>query len=217
VGATALGLALKGIGYDLAGIDFRKEEFAFQGRYEKAKKGVACTLVLLFLFFFALAYRYQLVELPRLQAKLGRLQTYQQDIYLKLFPEERRTVPKDVVGALTKKNKQLRDRLGLEAPDVISCLDAFREFSQGVDDARVKLTLSSAQFRQPPLSTVKGRLEVEADAYTIKEAVGKQAKLFQVASERVGRTGERVEVEYQLKMVEKPKPKPGAPAGGGGS
>jgi len=58
VGATAVGLALKGIGYDKSGIDFRKEEFTFAGKFEKAKRGVACSLVLLFVFFFILAYNY---------------------------------------------------------------------------------------------------------------------------------------------------------------
>ncbi|HVY61141.1 MAG TPA: pilus assembly protein PilM, partial [Planctomycetota bacterium] len=99
-GAVALGLALKGIGIDPAGLDFRKEEFAYQGKFGKAKRGVACALVLLFVLFFVVAYDYQMVEMERLMRKQDHVKQYQREVYLTLFPEEASKPPEDLLIAL---------------------------------------------------------------------------------------------------------------------
>ncbi len=204
-GATALGLALKGIGYDLVGFDFRKEEFAFQGRYEKAKRGLACTLVLFFLLFFSLAYRYEVVEKKNLVDQLQRLQTYQQDVYLTVFPEDQKRIPPDIAKAMKDRNLLLRKRyaVGQDAPEVISALDALREFAAGSEASGVKVTLREAQFQQGR-SIVKASVATDSEVYAVKSAVLAKAKLFTVAGEQVTRAGkageERIDVDYQLEM-----------------
>jgi hypothetical protein len=52
-GAVALGLALKGIGQDTLGLDFRQEELKVANKFELLKNGLAVTVTLLFLGLLA--------------------------------------------------------------------------------------------------------------------------------------------------------------------
>lgn len=85
-GATAIGLALKGLGVDAAGMDFRQEEFKFRGKYEGLKKGVACALCLLFTltFVFAFGLKQRLKERRNTYQGVRHLQ---EQVYTVLFPD----------------------------------------------------------------------------------------------------------------------------------
>lgn len=209
-GATALGLALKGIGYDLVGFDFRKEEFAFQGRYEKAKRGLACTLVLFFLFFFSLAYRYEIVEKKNLYDQIQRLQTYQQDVYLTAFPEDQKRIPQNIALEMKKREGQLRKKyaVGQDTPELVSALDALREFAAGAEASGVGVTLREAQFQQGR-SIVKVSVKTDSEAYAVKGAVNAKASLFTIAGEQstpAGKPGEeRRDVDFQIEMKQPEK------------
>lgn len=82
---TALGLALKGLGVDHAGMDFRQEEFAFRGTFARVKRGVACALTLSFalVFLYAFALKQELRE--KKNALIGA-KTLQKNLYTVLFP-----------------------------------------------------------------------------------------------------------------------------------
>lgn len=81
----ALGLALKGLGVDHAGMDFRQEEFAFRGMFARVKRGVACALTLSFalVFLYAYARKQELVE--KKNAFVG-VKTLEKNLYTVLFP-----------------------------------------------------------------------------------------------------------------------------------
>lgn len=81
----ALGLALKGLGVDHAGMDFRQEEFAFRGTFARVKRGVACALTLSFalVFLYAFALKQDLREKKNLLVGVKNLQ---RDLYTVLFP-----------------------------------------------------------------------------------------------------------------------------------
>lgn len=84
-GATAIGLALKGLGVDHAGMDFRQEEFAYQGTFAQLKRGVACTLTLLFALTFLYAFTLK-QELREKKGAYSAAKELQKNLYTVLFP-----------------------------------------------------------------------------------------------------------------------------------
>jgi Tfp pilus assembly PilM family ATPase len=85
-GVTAVGLALKGLGIDAAGMDFRQEEFRFRGKYEGLKKGFACALCLLFTVTFVFAFGLK-QRLKERRNTLDGVKHMQEMVYTVLFPE----------------------------------------------------------------------------------------------------------------------------------
>lgn len=85
-GVTAVGLALKGLGVDAAGMDFRQEEFRFRGKYEGLKKGTACALCLLFTLTFVFAFGLK-QKLKERRNTLEGVKHMQEMVYTVLFPE----------------------------------------------------------------------------------------------------------------------------------
>lgn len=84
-GGAAIGLALKGLGVDHAGMDFRQEEFAYRGTFARVKRGVACALTLSFalVFLYAFALKQDLRERKNALWGVKRLQ---ENLYTVLFP-----------------------------------------------------------------------------------------------------------------------------------
>lgn len=174
-GSIAVGLALKALGHDPGGVDFRKEEFAYQGKFEKAKRGVACALVLLFVLFFVIAYGYQVIEMERLMRRQDRVFQNEADIYRAVFPEEARRVPEDVYLGFKKKEKDLKQRLkGFDVPDVVSALDILRDLARGFEASGKKCLLKEVILKQKS-STMRVEIENELIAYDLKKAVNELA------------------------------------------
>ena len=219
VGATALGLALKAIGHDRGGLDFRKEEFVFQGKFEKAKLGVACALVLLFVFFFVLAYDYRIIEMRRLSMKQERIIHYQQKIYYTLFPEEfdsAKRPPQDVLTELRTRAAKLRQRqkgFGQEI-EIVSTLDMLRDVAQGMEDSGKKFVLKECAIEQKS-STLQGEVDNEQVVFELKKAVNEKQRLVTLEEARVEPNKEtgKITVQYRV-MLREPEKKspPGAPA-----
>jgi Tfp pilus assembly PilM family ATPase len=84
-GATAVGLALKGLGIDHGGMDFRQEEFAFRGTFQQIKKGLACLLTLTFAFTFLYAYGLK-QDLGMKRRRYEAVSGMQRNLYTVLFP-----------------------------------------------------------------------------------------------------------------------------------
>lgn len=84
-GATAVGLALKGLGIDHLGMDFRKEEFAYQGAFAQLKRGLATVLTLLFALVFLYAFNLK-QELRERKETLQSVKAMQRNLYTVLFP-----------------------------------------------------------------------------------------------------------------------------------
>lgn len=81
----ALGLALKGLGVDHAGMDFRQEEFAYRGTFARVKRGVACALTLSFALVFLYAFALK-QELREKKGALAGVKSLQRNLYTVLFP-----------------------------------------------------------------------------------------------------------------------------------
>jgi Tfp pilus assembly PilM family ATPase len=84
-GATAIGLALKGLGIDHAGMDFRKEEFVYQGTFAQIKRGLATVLTLMFAMVFLYAFNLK-QELKEKNNTLRGVKAMQKNLYTVLFP-----------------------------------------------------------------------------------------------------------------------------------
>lgn len=84
-GVAAIGLALKGLGIDHAGMDFRQEEFVYRGTFDQLKRGLACTLTLLFALVFLYAFNLK-QELREAKNSLLGVKTMQKNLYTVLFP-----------------------------------------------------------------------------------------------------------------------------------
>jgi Tfp pilus assembly PilM family ATPase len=145
-GATAIGLALKGLGIDAAGMDFRQEEFRFRGKYESLKKGLACALCLIFTITFVFAFGLK-QRLKERQNTLDGVKRLEEMVFTVLFPvlqpteeQARQGVqhrpPKDATGwyqALMRERADLAALFGSGEGDTTggntSALVILREFA----------------------------------------------------------------------------------------
>lgn len=84
-GGTAVGLALKALGVDHTGMDFRQEEFVYRGTFDLLKKGVACTLTLLFALTFLYAFSLK-QDLRERNNALQAVKGMQKNLYTVVFP-----------------------------------------------------------------------------------------------------------------------------------
>jgi Tfp pilus assembly PilM family ATPase len=183
-GAAVLGLALKGLGYDEAGFNFRKEEFEYLGKFEKLKKGLACTLCLFFILFALLTYRLQLEE--RWYAdKYKGIRANQQRIYYALFPEKTLDPRRQVISLLREDKVNLERGQGhiRGIPKITSALDKFLDFALGVQRSRITFKLIKATFVHES-STVTGKIENQQDAFAIERQVN-QSKLVRMNVKRL--------------------------------
>ncbi len=169
----ALGLALKGLGVDHAGMDFRQEEFAFRGTFARVKRGVACALTLSFalVFLFAFALKQELREKKNL---LLGVKTLQKNLYTVLFPNLddptgephlplRSGRPEDewFYESLQSEQNRLRQKFGGAGDDQnaprYSALDVLRQFavckSQVSDDWGIQVLKARVDPRDQGRST----------------------------------------------------------------
>lgn len=78
--AVALGLALKGVGIDALGMDFRQEEFQYTKRFEAIKTTLLVTVELVIVFLAAVALHFYFKK-KDIEANLKTVLNYQQALY----------------------------------------------------------------------------------------------------------------------------------------
>jgi len=138
-GSVALGLALKGLGVDYGGMDFRQEEYVYQGRFEQLKQGLACALCLAFVLCFLVAFGLK-QELRVKKERFAGVKLMQEHVFTVLFPsvdDPSRThrapiVPGNWLFSTRKEYDRLADFYGgAVAKKAIneSAIDILREFS----------------------------------------------------------------------------------------
>ncbi|MFC1706404.1 pilus assembly protein PilM [Planctomycetota bacterium] len=209
VGVTALGLALKGLGIDHGGFDLRREEFQFSGTFDRLKSGLACTLVLLFVLFFLVAYRFQIVETDHLYTKKERLTRYQNQIYQLVFQEE--PSGSSVLAAFRRQEREIKRKLGQDVPDVVSTLDILRDFARATKDTGRKVALNNLHFRQRDAS-VTLEIDNQTVVYDIKKKLEAGNYLVRIASEKIDRDKQgKLKATLKLTVREEKKPGPKKP------
>jgi hypothetical protein len=86
-GGVALGLALKGLGVDRVGLDFRREEYTYERKTDQLKKAAAVFLCLV-TGFFACAAAKCWQDRAFLQGRHGEILALQQKMFEELYPGE---------------------------------------------------------------------------------------------------------------------------------
>lgn len=143
VGAAAIGLALKGLGSDASGFDFRREEFVNQTRFDRLKRGLAATSVLLFVVFFLLAYICK-QEVRDYRTASNRLLRTQKDMFYRVMGRE----PERSSGILTEMKRAQRDiekllGTGRNYDPFCSSLDCLRDFAKARAQVKLDFKLTS--------------------------------------------------------------------------
>jgi Tfp pilus assembly PilM family ATPase len=213
LGAIPLGLALKGLGIDNTGMDFRQEEFIFQGRFDKLKKGLACTLCLLFVACFLFAFGLK-QELRVKKQRLKGVKILQEHIYTVLFP-----VTDDPLGEQVHKEPLVRnnwlfatnkeyDRLaGLFGGSLTkkavneSAIDILKEFAFYKSQCKEDILITTARISQDQsrIHCVSPRRE----SYIFLMRKLKNSKMFEARAERISSKNDAFEFDVVLKLIAK--------------
>lgn len=156
LGLVAAGLALKGLDdprYDTTGFDFRQEEFQYEKKYEKVKKGLALTFFLafltLFVWFQSLQKKLTYVEHMSGKAKKNQLKVYN-TLFLTMYPKEKPLYPNNLFESINEKEKEIKREFGdsPEVPKLLSSLDILREIANISGNSGVQFKLVSASISQ---------------------------------------------------------------------
>jgi type IV pilus assembly protein PilM len=135
---VAAGLALKQLGFDPVGIDFRQEEFRYQKTFDQIRVVLACTVSLIaILLLVVLASK--LDDLRRSKQPLSELVRRYRDETVKVLPKE----PIDessldattyMSAAVESKNRELQKKLGKggDYPEIRSALANWNEMSKAL-------------------------------------------------------------------------------------
>lgn len=180
-GVAATGIALKAMGYDPLGFNFRKEEFTYERKFDKLKKGLACTMCLLFVGFFLMAYNFQVKHAHKEMELLQVQKDFQERIYNTMTLGEKakgNNYLQKLVNVL-KKRKGIGRPSGL--PKQTSALEYLKDFSTHVYNAKVPIFYDSANFESGSKSarcSVNLRLSSNADGNKIYNEIRKNSKLL---------------------------------------
>lgn len=163
-GGTAIGLALKGLGIDHAGMDFRQEEFGYKGAFAQVKKGVACLLTLLFAFTFLYAYGLK-QERGEKSNRTESVKGMQRHLYTVLFPDLKSDSGHEALEgggdnfayALTLKRDALGAKYsgggGGDRGPTLSALEVLRQFSRAKQQVSARYQIEVMQVTIDPAST----------------------------------------------------------------
>ncbi len=154
---VAAGLALKQLGFDPVGLDFRQEEFRYQKTFEQIKVVLACCVSLIAILLLVTLAR-QLDELRHVRKPFREIVARYREETLKLLPNE--PIDESDLNAtaymqlsIQSKNNELKKKLGKggDYPDIRSALLVWNEMSQAFQRAypRIKgFTLESIKIDQ---------------------------------------------------------------------
>lgn len=125
--AIPLGLALKGLDIDRTRLDFRKEEFVHQRRFELIKKTLAASVFLTVILFFLLAVHFQF-QWGDYAAQLDVVLGHQQKLFEDTFPAEPGKPPPPldrdrIVEEMVKAKDAEAERIGQNLPLRTTALD----------------------------------------------------------------------------------------------
>ncbi|MBL4848855.1 MAG: pilus assembly protein PilM [Planctomycetes bacterium] len=163
-GGTAVGLALKGLGIDHAGMDFRQEEFGYRGAFAQVKKGMACLLTLMFAFTFLYAYGLK-QERGEKSNRTDSVIGMQRHLYTVLFPD---VTTEDGYQPLASGGNNFATELGFKRDELankygggggggqgptLSSLEILRHFSRAKSQVSPRFQLKVMQVTIDPKPT----------------------------------------------------------------
>lgn len=210
-----LGLALKGLGIDHVGMEFRMEEFAYQGKFEKLKRGLACTLCLAFVLCFLVAFSYK-QELRVKKQRHSGVRKLQQHIYTVLFPNiddpstgldykepEPRTRGNWLISTQAEYDRLANLFGGAMTEKAVkkSAIDVLKEFADLKQkcNAQVDITMARITQDQSRIHCVTPKQEA---SFILGGLMGK-SEMFEARTERITKKDDHYEFDVVLKLKEK--------------
>jgi hypothetical protein len=195
-GGTAVGLALKAMGVDHAGMDFRQEEFGYKGTFEVIKRGMACALTLLFAFMFLYAFNLKSQLREKNNALLG-VKTMQKNLYTVLFPslQDLTTdhLPLSAEGryftSLDAQKRRLAQKFGAGGGATrarYSSLLILKEFSAAVETAGTQWGIEVIKVTIDPLDNKTSYFDCTSSQQNAGVAVSTQLQDNELFETRVG-------------------------------
>jgi len=188
-GGIALGLAVKLLGVDPIGVNFRQDEFRFQRAFEQVKIVLSCCVSLVaILFLIVLAF---LLERKR-EASLpwNLIVSRARTVYEQVMPDQRVegsdfTVIAEMAGNVQRSNRDYRKRFGGagsgEFPPLRSALEIWKDVFRGIQMANVRaFKLDSMAVTQTNVRFA-GSVPESSATYAIEESLKKASDLFKDA------------------------------------
>jgi type IV pilus assembly protein PilM len=135
---VAAGLALKQLGFDPVGLDFRQEEFRYQKTFDQIKVVLACCVSLIAILFLVMFAR-ELDQLRRVRRTHSEIVARFHDEIAKVLPNEalddtELDAPSYMLVAVENKNRELQKKLGKggDYPEIRSALVSWNEVSKAL-------------------------------------------------------------------------------------
>jgi len=174
-GSVALGAALKGLGFDQIGYDFRKEEYAYRKAFDELKIGLSCTVCLAFFIAFMLAYSFN-VRLSQHRYAIETLRGEAKDTFVKLLQGEplRSYETPQILKEFTTVLDKRKSGVFTKAPRIYSALDMLKDFSDAVS--------RTASAKDKPALRIQ-ELRVSQESLTFKGLVESRDQSYRVLSE----------------------------------
>jgi translation initiation factor 1 (eIF-1/SUI1) len=176
-GSIAFGAALKGLGADVPGFDFRKEEFTLRTAFDELKAGLSCTACLAFFLAFMLAYSFNL-RLSQDRYALDKVRENAKTTYLALLPGEplrsydTLSIAKSFEDALERRRGR---RVSDKVPKIISALDILKDFGEAVKAANVPFKMTDCRIDQNSVR-ISGIVEDKLHVGSIDKKIGEMSE-----------------------------------------
>ena len=142
-GAVAIGLGMRLLREDSIGVDYRKDAFRYEHKFERVKIPLMVVAFLVFLFFLQAtfwSFHDWKEETKRKQAFVKR----NKDIYESFFDEKLRG---NAFSAMKKKKQAWEGRGAGDVPRFVDFADAMRSFSEVMNESDVYFTIKSMDFK----------------------------------------------------------------------
>ena len=142
-GAVAIGLGMRLLREDSIGVDYRKDAFRYEHKFERVKIPLMVVAFLVFLFFLQAtfwSFHDWKEETKRRQAFAKR----NKDVYESFFDEKLRG---NAFSAMKKKKQAWEGRGAGDVPRFVDFADAMRSFSEVMNDSDVYFTIKSMDFK----------------------------------------------------------------------
>ncbi len=197
-GSVALGAALKALGSDRIGYNFRKEEYAYRKAFDELKVGLSCTVCLAFFIAFMLAYSFN-VRLSQHRYAIETLRGDAKNTFVKLLAGEplRNYETSKISNEFKTALKKRESGTITKAPRIYSALDMLKDFSNAVSGASLKKDAPALQIQEFRVSqetlTFKGIVDSRDQSYRIlSEVLRKVPYLTQKTNDVSGKDDELV-------------------------
>ncbi len=217
-GAVALGLALRAVDRETISLDFRRDEFKFERRYERLKLPLLFTgLLLFFSVFFQSLNLY--IEKESHKESYNNLLIHQAQLFNKTFeknPLEQLSMGRSVISLLKNEESRLEEFRGKGRgvmPDYLGFLEVMEDLTQAVDQSGLPDLVWVKINVQPEIPKKKtysaGKIGILADdsasVSKIREAIDQKSKYFMATKPMTSQHKPSTRILCQLSLQYKDK------------